>query len=127
MIDTFLQQWSNQSKLWTIAAIISMAMLMPSTAAAQGNYDCDYGYGQITISSPSAGQTYTRGQNMTISWRVGYPDPYGEQQYFIIYYSTDAGATWTILQDKVNKNTTQVIWTIPTNVTPSKSMENTHS
>ncbi len=118
MMDTLQLLKSSSARYLTLAFLFAL-LVLPVQLYSQGNYDCDYGYGQITISSPSAGQTYTRGNTMTISWRVGYPDNYGEQQYFIIYYSTDGGANWTILQDKVNKYTTQVQWTIPTTVTPS--------
>lgn len=90
--------------------------LQPSTALSQGVYDCDYGYGNISVSSPSAGQQYTRGGQMSISWRLSYPSPYND--YWIqIHYSTNSGSTWNLIVDNVDRNSTQYTWSIPTSVT----------
>lgn len=95
--------------------LIAFLGLLPSTTVeAQCVYD---GYGSIVVTSPRAGQTFVRGDRMTIQWSVGYYDSYGTNT-FNIDYSEDGGATWKTIEQAIDKNTYSYNWTVPLGSTP---------
>lgn len=102
------------------ARVALFAILVTVLFSAVGNEtvaQCVYGYGNMTVTSPTAGQQFNRGDNMTIAWRWGYQDYYYRNTYRLDY-STDGGSTWTEIASNIYFGTTTYSWKIPSTVTP---------
>lgn len=66
-----------------------------------------------TITSPNGGEVWTAGNKENITWSGS---GFGSSTGSVLYYSTDSGATWTMIATVASKNNTYA-WTVPN--TPS--------
>ncbi|MCX6140962.1 MAG: choice-of-anchor D domain-containing protein [Candidatus Kapabacteria bacterium] len=113
-----LPQWLMTSKFKALALIALAVLLVDVTNSSA---QCTYGWGNVYVTSPSAGQTYTRNTTMTIRW---YGDRYTIGNYSGKYkaeYSSNGGGTWTVIDGAIDGYATSYNWLIPTSVVPGSN------
>ena len=97
-----------------IVMLSLLTMLAPTALQAQ----CTYGWGIIYTTAPATGATFTTGTNATVSW---YGDRYTIGNYggkYGIEYSSDGGASWTVISNNVDGYARSYTWAIPASITP---------
>ncbi len=96
-------------------ALLALIVLFGGTQSAYSQA-CSYGWGQMYVTSPSAGQQYTRNTTMTIRWYSNYTQIGNYNGTYTIDYSSNGGATWNNITSGVNGYATSYNWTIPLSV-----------
>lgn len=100
-------------------AVFTVALLCSwQSANAQGG-PC-YGYGYYAVYGPS-GQV-TQGDRVHVDFYWGF-DIFGNYCYYssittALWYSSDYGNSWNLIDDRIGWYTTGYDWTVPTNATP---------
>jgi len=103
-----------------MVAVLLLAFLANTqTADAQGG-GC-YGYGYYSVYGPD-GQSITQGDRVHVDFYWG-ADTKGWYCYYAnlttrLWYSSNYGSTWNLIDDKIDWYTTGYDWTVPTNATP---------
>ncbi len=72
---------------------------------------------EINVVSPAGGETLTAGAKAEIKWATLIPE--GNVN---LYYSTDGGASWGVIQEGLNNNGTYT-WTVPNEATSKAIVE----
>jgi len=110
-MKNMIQRFSNIK----VGIAIVLAIITILFAAVETDAQCTYGWGNIFVTSPSAGQQVTRNTTMTIRW---YGDRYTIGNYggqYQIEYSTDGQASWTVISSTIDGYALSFAWLIPAN------------
>lgn len=105
-----------QSVLAKAASALLALLVLVGGANEALSQACSYGWGQMYVTSPSAGQQFTRNTTMTIRWYSDYTQIGNYNGTYTIDYSSNGGATWTNITTGVNGYATSYNWTIPLSV-----------
>ncbi|MBU3699420.1 MAG: choice-of-anchor D domain-containing protein [Candidatus Kapabacteria bacterium] len=94
---------------------LTAVIMAPSSLQAQ----CNYGWATISVTSPAGGASFVQGTVCTARWSSGYYTigNYGGRYRF--EYSSDNGATWTVVSSALDGYTKSYNWTIPLNAVPT--------
>ncbi|MCF8457826.1 MAG: hypothetical protein K9H62_18005 [Bacteroidales bacterium] len=112
---------NDSSYMWTVPNVSTTNALIKITEFSNGNiYDeSDAAFtinavaNSITVLSPNGGETWVVGSTHDITWSTT-----GSISYVEIWYSTNAGTSWTYIDD-YSYNDGLYEWTIPNNITTS--------
>jgi hypothetical protein len=101
-----------------VAAFVVMLALIPALAPTEAQAQCTYGWGNVYVTAPATGATFTTGTNATISF---YGDRYTIGNYggkYGVEYSSNGGASWTNITSTVDGYARSYTWAIPAGLTP---------
>ncbi|MBK7413218.1 MAG: choice-of-anchor D domain-containing protein [Ignavibacteria bacterium] len=111
----FLPQWVDNAKSWAITLMALVALLV---VAPDASSQCYYGWGYDNVTSPSAGEQYTRNTTMTINWYGTYYTIGNYGGKYMIEYSSDGQYTWNLIATNIDGYAQSYNWLIPATVTP---------
>jgi len=114
----------TDSYSWTVPSVISQNCLIKitdnvntcKTAMSEQVFAIGTAATDITVTSPVGGEVWNACTTETITWTsTGTSDDYD------IFYSTDAGASWILIESNYYTLTKDYVWTIP-NLASSNAM-----
>lgn len=77
------------------------AVLLLSAGTANAHVQIDY---------PAGGEMFAPGETVQIAWHIII---HHEQEDWDLYYSTDGGETWQVIEENVSKDMLTYDWTVP--------------
>lgn len=95
---------------------IAVAVIILLLASTESTAQCIYGWGNVIVTAPTAGQQATRNTTLTIRW---YGDQYTIGAYggtYRIEYSSDGQASWTVISETIDGYAQSFNWDIPKTV-----------
>jgi hypothetical protein len=113
-----LPQWVVATKSWavTLLALVALLVVAPDASA-----QCYYGWGYDNVTSPVAGQQYTRNTTMTINWYGTYYTIGNYGGKYMIEYSDNGQASWNLIATNIDGYAQTYNWLIPATVTPGSN------
>lgn len=112
----FNQNIVTNSYLWSVPSVISQNCLIKitdnvntcKTATSEQVFAIGTAATNITVTAPVGGEVWEGCTSETITWTsTGTSDDYN------IFYSTDAGASWILIESNYYTLTKDYVWTIP--------------
>lgn len=104
---------------WMTALVAILLLLASADVQAQcTRYSLSWNY---SILQPTAGSSFTQGNDMTIQWNYSY-NPYNLGIKVVLHWSSNNGSTWNVLKNDIQGSTgstNSYTWTIPLTQTPS--------
>ncbi len=67
-------------------------------------------WGHVELVSPVGGETFYSGDKVNIRWQITIPH---EQENWDVYFSSDGGVNWDIIESDLDPAETSYQWTVP--------------
>ncbi|MBU3700201.1 MAG: choice-of-anchor D domain-containing protein [Candidatus Kapabacteria bacterium] len=108
-----------QGKLHSLVVVVLTAIVITFFGSSSSQAQCVYGWGNLTITAPTAGSSWLQNTTMTIRWNQGYYIAGNYQMTYRLDYSSNNGTTWNVIASNINGYTTSYNWLIPNTITPT--------
>ncbi len=107
------------SRFRSLALMLLTCIGITVLGSVSSRSQCVKGWGNLSITAPTAGTSWLQNTTMTIRWNQGY---YIAGNYYMTYrldYSSNNGTTWNVIATNISGYSTSYNWLIPNTITPT--------